>query len=167
MLIMCSIRKATKHSYTTLWCTQWRRVCVRLSTSRRSEEVDKLVNRAFRNLALVDDLAPLFTGIWTPTSADYRRELTMAPSCQFAKSVALLDPFSLVKNDISRISGHMKEFIKSDHPLLHVAATYLFDLDTGKKTRATMVLLTAKACGGRISDQQRRLYIRRCACFCF
>lgn len=149
--------KTTKRFYTTLLCTQWRRVCVRLSTSQRSEEVDALVIKAIRNLALVDDRAPPFTGIWTPTLADYRRELSVTPRCLFANYDATLDPFLLVKKDLSRISGHIKEFIRSDHPLLHAAATYLFDMDTGKKIRATMVLLTAKACGGKISDQQRRL----------
>jgi hypothetical protein len=142
------------------FCKPWRSMSVRLS-SLRGEEVDTLVVEAIRKLALVDDRAPPFAGTWTPTSVDYRRELAVTPRSDLANSDITLDPFLLVKNDLCKISGHIKEFIKSDHPLLHTAATYFFDMDTGKKIRATMVLLTAKACSGGISDQQRRLCVCR------
>lgn len=75
-----------------------------------------------------------------------------------------LDPFSLVEEDVSTLSGGIKSLLGSDHPVLESCAKYFFEIDGGKKIRPTMVLAMSyalnsqsKAPWGSASPAQKRL----------
>ena len=83
-----------------------RRACGTHEQARRfsvDADVDAAVVQAIRQLALVDDRAPDFVGLWTPTSEEYRREACAIPRGIFdaESSSRRSDPYSLVAADVS------------------------------------------------------------------
>lgn len=59
--------------------------------------------------------------------------------------VADEDPFALVKADVAKLQGNIKNLLGSDHPVLETVAKYFFDQEGGKKMRPALVLLMAQA----------------------
>lgn len=57
----------------------------------------------------------------------------------------LVDPFTLVQDEMADINGSIKKILGSDHPVLSSVAKYFFEHDGGKKVRPTMILLIAHA----------------------
>lgn len=120
---------------------------------------------AMRQMSLVDDVAPSALGnvAWTPTLADLRAEIAMSPSGSLAglggNELVQNDPFEVVRSELANMSSRMSELVKIDHPLLSAAASHFFAIEGGggKRFRATMVLLMAKACSGSVSASQLRL----------
>lgn len=139
--------------------TWGRRPVCRCDLFSSSRSADAVVLDAIRALTAIEDRRPKFAGAWTPDSIDYRREIALAPNglaCDDS-GTCVPEPFLLVADDVSKLTGQLKDLTKSGHPLLNLATNYFFDMDTGKKIRATMVLLTAKACCGFVTDKQRHL----------
>jgi hypothetical protein len=62
-----------------------------------------------------------------------------------SRPVAEVDPFALSAGYIDELDYGMKKLLGSDNPLLDSMARYLFEGDTGKKVRPTMVVLLAQA----------------------
>ena len=62
-----------------------------------------------------------------------------------SRPVAEVDPFALSAGYIDELDYGMKRLLGSDNPLLDSMARYLFEGDTGKKVRPTMVVLLAQA----------------------
>ena len=84
--------------YAHVWYTN---PCTNRHLSIRPD-MDTVVVETIRHLALVDDLAPDFVGLWTPTSEDYRRELRASPGGKLTElHIDCLDPFSLVSAEVS------------------------------------------------------------------
>ncbi|KAF4317172.1 hypothetical protein BBO99_00006766 [Phytophthora kernoviae] len=57
----------------------------------------------------------------------------------------LVDPFTLVQNDMVSVTDSIKRILGSDHPVLAAVAKYFFEHDGGKKVRPTLVLLVSRA----------------------
>jgi hypothetical protein len=55
------------------------------------------------------------------------------------------DPFKLVQNELSALTGNIEGLLKSDSPVLEAAATYFFQGQQGKHFRPSVVLLMAQA----------------------
>mmetsp|Transcript_10166 Transcript_10166/g.32295 ORF Transcript_10166/g.32295 Transcript_10166/m.32295 type:complete len:370 (+) Transcript_10166:70-1179(+) len=144
--------------YAHVWYTN---PCTNRHLSIRPD-MDTVVVETIRHLALVDDLAPDFVGLWTPTSEDYRRELRASPGGKLTElHIDCLDPFSLVSAEVSSLSKHMRNLVRIEVPVLGEAATHLFAGSNGgnsggKKIRATMVLLTARALRKQGSSNMRQ-----------
>ena len=69
---------------------------------------------------------------------------TCLPTCATAA-----DPFALAYNELQQLADSIRrDLIATDHPVLHQAASYFFDVsvtDGGKKVRPMMVLLLSRA----------------------
>jgi len=116
---------------------------------------------AMRQMSLVEDLSPAALGpiAWSPSAAELRAEIAMRPTGFLLGEAALTDPFEVVRPELSKMSSRMAELVKIEHPLLSAAASHFFASEGsgGKRFRATMVLLMAKACGPEVTPAQVRL----------
>jgi len=57
------------------------------------------------------------------------------------------NPFELVRPDIEPLTASIKQLLRTDHPVLNMAAQHFFDRQTGKQFRPTIVLLMSRAVG--------------------
>ncbi|KAJ1459315.1 isoprenoid synthase domain-containing protein [Pelagophyceae sp. CCMP2097] len=125
-----------------------------------SQASEIVVNEIRRQISSVADDAPacLSTAAWSPTAEELRKELRMSRMAVSPfEGFGHVDPFILVGSEIENLDVGVRGLVQSDNALLTAAAKYFFEGDSGKKFRATMVLLTAKACSGEILPSQTRL----------
>jgi geranylgeranyl pyrophosphate synthase len=76
------------------------------------------------------------------------------------------EPFGMVANELQPLSDYVKELVKSENPVLTMAASHFFDQRQGKRFRPTIVALMALAVssnspeiygGVRIKEKQLQL----------
>lgn len=110
--------------------------------------------------SVIDDLALDEPTTWMPqpdfTDCESLRQRASATSvdASLLQSVADVDPFALVKNDVNALSSNIKELLGSDHPVLETVAQYFFNQEAGKKVRPTLVLLMSKALQAHMDIEQ-------------
>eukprot|EP00968_Pinguiococcus_pyrenoidosus_P012577 scaffold1108_cov260-Pinguiococcus_pyrenoidosus.AAC.13 len=64
------------------------------------------------------------------------------------------DPFEYVKGDVDPLSEHLKDLVKTEHPVLKMAATQLLSKrQQGKRFRPTLVTLMALACAAAVPTE--------------
>jgi hypothetical protein len=69
-------------------------------------------------------------------------------------TLTLVDPFELVRDDITSLSDNIKNLIGSHHPVLAAAAEHFFGVHQGRKIRPTIVLLIAHAVAQAARSEQ-------------
>lgn len=111
---------------------------------------------AIRQLCVVEEKPPetMKNIAWTPSLEDFRSELQRRPRGRFLET-PLVDPFASVKDDLKALG--MRDLLHVDQPLLAQAAAHLLEHDGGKKFRAAMVLLVARACNVTATPRQHSL----------
>jgi len=77
-------------------------------------------------------------------SAEMRRSLLQKDPLAGVSSV---EPFNLIRDELSLLNQNIKDLLGSDHPVLATVATYFFGQEAGggKKMRPALVLLMARA----------------------
>ncbi|CAH0491942.1 unnamed protein product [Peronospora farinosa] len=74
-----------------------------------------------------------------------KTDVNVQPTYLSRDPSTLVDPFTLVEQDMVSVTDSIKRILGSDHPVLTAVARYFFEHDGGKKVRPTMVLLMARA----------------------
>ena len=70
------------------------------------------------------------------------------------------DPFELVKAEVDSIANEVKQILGTKHKVLESVAQYFFDMDSGKKLRPVLVLLTSSAVNEHFRGSLKDSYVR-------
>ena len=70
------------------------------------------------------------------------------------------DPFELVKAEVDSIANEVKQILGTKHKVLESVAQYFFDMDSGKKLRPVLVLLTSSAVNEHFRGSLKDSYVK-------
>jgi len=150
--------------YNTSRVTAWKMSRRQFSTSLMTATINKvadhiLLNQGSKNEERLDLLLeePTFD-IPKPSFGVLTSKQKVTRDHILGSTAPIIDPFSLVEDELRSLNGDVKELLSSEGTALGSIARYFFEHDGGKKLRPALVLLFAKALnGGFALPSQRRL----------